>query len=303
MPEISGRRVLITGATDGIGKQTAFDLARRGFRVVVHGRDAAKVDATVAEVLLLAASGGSVGAVEGIVADLASLAAVRRMVEEAAARFPDLAVLVNNAAVYMEERAVSGDGIELNLHVNHIAPMFLTQGLTPLLSSNGATEPSRVVFVSSLAQLSYPGTAAVPVPPPAELVMQWDNLQGEKDFHPFRTYALCKLCNVITAADAAERHPFAESRVSFTSMTPGPVQTKLLRKAAPEFVATAFTVEQGAESVVRLVTEDVGLVSGAFVNRDGSVGEMSALAKDPAVRQRLMRESRTLADAATRAAE
>jgi hypothetical protein len=96
----------------------------------------------------------------------------------------------------------------------------------------------------------------------------------------------------MTAAHFAAMNPVNDgSRVVFTSVTPGPVQTRLLDQAAPEFKSQAFTVPQGAEAVLRPVLGNVGLVTGAFVNRDGTVGEKSAIACDPDACARLVQHS------------
>ena len=120
MIDLTGKTVLVTGATDGIGKATAEGLARLGARVLVHGRDAGRVAAAVK----LVAAAGSGGA-EGLVADLSVQAEVRRLAAEAAAA-GRLEVLVNNAGVFMSERRVTADGVETTLAVNVLAPFLLS---------------------------------------------------------------------------------------------------------------------------------------------------------------------------------
>ena len=100
--------VLVTGATDGLGRLVAGDLARRGLDVLVHGRDAGRAEAVAAEI----------GAAGVHLADFASLAQVRALAEE----LPPVDVLVNNAGLISERREVTEDGLELTLQVNHLAP-------------------------------------------------------------------------------------------------------------------------------------------------------------------------------------
>ena len=118
---ISEQIMLITGATDGIGKGTALELARRGAMVLVHGRNADRVAA--ARDALGAATGSN--RLETYVADFASLAEVRRLAEEIASRHDRLDVLINNAGVgagpRRQHREVSPDGHELRFQVNHLA--------------------------------------------------------------------------------------------------------------------------------------------------------------------------------------
>jgi NAD(P)-dependent dehydrogenase (short-subunit alcohol dehydrogenase family) len=151
---IGEQRVLVTGSTDGLGRRVAAELAARGARVLVHGRDPATVAAAAREA----------GAEAGLVADLAELAQVRRLAEEAG----ELDALVNNAGVIEGRRRESADGIELTFAVNHLAHLLLTELLLPRLR-----EPARIVNVSSIGQApldfddlmlerSYDGYTATP---------------------------------------------------------------------------------------------------------------------------------------------
>jgi len=110
MPE---RVALVTGSTDGIGRQTARQLAANGMKVIVHGRNKPKVDATLAE-LRAELPGGSF---EGVSFDIGTLAGVRRGAELVLKLAPKLHVLVNNAGIFAGERAVNADGVEMTFAV------------------------------------------------------------------------------------------------------------------------------------------------------------------------------------------
>ena len=138
------RTFLVTGATDGIGRQTALTLARRGGRVLVHGRSAAKAEA-VRDALRAETKADRIDAVFG---DSSSLDEVRGLATQVAALAPRLDVLLNNAGVFMNERALSHDGHEMTFAVNHLAPFLLTHLLLPQLR---ASDEPRVVNVSSVA--------------------------------------------------------------------------------------------------------------------------------------------------------
>ena len=139
--------VLITGATSGLGRYLARELAGSGWQVLAHGRDPARVAALAAEL-----GGGA----RGYVADLASLGQVRELAAGVRAQVPRLDVLVNNAGIGFgapgEGRQVSADGHELRFAVNYLAPVLLTRLLVPLLT---ASAPSRVVNVGSLGQVPF----------------------------------------------------------------------------------------------------------------------------------------------------
>src|SRR5262245_57228585 len=135
--------VLITGATSGLGRYVAFELVRSGHVVLAHGRDPERTERLVGELR-------SEGEAEGFVADLASLHQVRELGARVAKARPGLDVLINNAGVGGGAgRALSADGHELCLAVNHLAPVVLTRALLPVLRANA---PARIVDVGSAAQ-------------------------------------------------------------------------------------------------------------------------------------------------------
>src|SRR6478736_6891094 len=134
---MADRVVLVTGSTDGIGRQVARQLAAAGMRVIVHGRSRPKVDAT-----LEALRGELPGALlDGVSFDMGRLSEVRRGHEQLAKL--GVTVLVNNAGIFANERSVTADGIEMTFAVNHIGPFLLTELLAPGLE--------RVVNVASIA--------------------------------------------------------------------------------------------------------------------------------------------------------
>src|SRR5690242_9341865 len=144
--DLDGKVVLITGATDGLGRALARDVAAAGGTVLVHGRSEERIAETLAEV----------PGARAYQADLASLDAVRGLVAEVREREPRLDVLVSNAGIGAtrpggDTRQVSADGIELRFAVNYLAGYVLTRGLLDLLT---ASAPSRIVNVSSAGQVA-----------------------------------------------------------------------------------------------------------------------------------------------------
>ena len=142
MGEMDEKVVLVTGATNGIGKAAALELAKKSAKIVIVGRNAAKTQATVSEIKLQSGS----TAVESLVADLSSLAEVRRLADEFRQRYTRLDVLVNNAGAYFASRQVTVDGFEQTFALNHLSYFLLTNLLLDMIK---ASAPSRIVNVAS----------------------------------------------------------------------------------------------------------------------------------------------------------
>lgn len=196
--------VLVTGSTDGIGRETARQLVQRGAQVVVHGRDAAKVQAASAE---LAALSGRAQP-EGVVFDLADFAAVRRGAAQLVEHLPRLDRVIHNAGVFATTGQRDDAGFERSWKVNHLAPLLLTHELLPLLLRSA---PARVVVVASVAHNRGQ--------------IHWDRLQQQTGY---AAYAQSKLANVMFARGLAQR--FDAAQLSAFSLHPGVVGTKLLKE-------------------------------------------------------------------------
>jgi NAD(P)-dependent dehydrogenase (short-subunit alcohol dehydrogenase family) len=201
---MDGRVTLITGATGGLGEVAARELARRGATVVVAGRDPARVQATVEATR--ERSGNP--AVDGLVADLSSMAEVRRLAEAFRERYPRLDVLVNNAGAIFARRQVTVDGYERTFALNHLAYFLLTNLLLDRLE---AAVPSRVVNVASRSHES--GT------------IDFDDLQGARRYGlgGGRAYSQSKLANVMFTYELARR--LEGSGVTVNAVHPGFVAT------------------------------------------------------------------------------
>ncbi|WP_448808828.1 SDR family oxidoreductase [Agromyces bauzanensis] len=179
-----GKTVLITGGTGGIGKATAIGLARLGARVGIVGRDAARAETAARDIR--SASGND--AVDVFAADLSSQAEVRRLAAQVLATYPRLDVLVNNVGGFWAHRHVTADGLEHTFALNHLASFLLTNLLIERLE---ASAPARVVTVSSGAQSMGR--------------IDFDDLQGERDYSGQRAYNQSKLANVMFTYELARR--------------------------------------------------------------------------------------------------
>jgi NAD(P)-dependent dehydrogenase (short-subunit alcohol dehydrogenase family) len=255
------RTFLVTGATDGIGRHTALTLARRGGRVLVHGRTPQKAEAT--RDALRAESGSHT--IDAVAGDLSSLDQVRALARDVAALAPRVDVLVNNAGVFMNERKLSSDGFELTFAVNHLAPFLLTHLLLPQLRHS---EEPRIVNVSSVAH--------------ARGVIDWDDLDMERGFGGYRAYAASKLMNVLFSFDLARR--LREPFMAVNALHPGVIATKLLREG---FGMSGGTLESGSATSVRVATDPaLARTTGKYFS-DQREAAASKSAHDRAAQERL----------------
>ncbi len=243
---MSEKICLITGANTGVGKATALALAKQGATVVLLCRSRERGETAVAEI---AAATGS--KVDLLVADLSLQAEIRRAATEIVARYGRLDVLINNAAVMTQTKTLTADGIETMFAVNHLAYFMLTNLLLDLLKASGR---SRIVNVSSNAHRFIKR-------------LEFDDLQGEKKFGPFRAYCLTKLENLYFTYALARR--LSGSEVTVNALHPGVIRTELNR-SLPPFVVWCFNKftrppEEGAVTPLYLATSpEVEGVSGRY---------------------------------------
>jgi NAD(P)-dependent dehydrogenase (short-subunit alcohol dehydrogenase family) len=260
--------ILVTGATDGIGRQAALDCARQGMRVLVHARSRQRGEPVLDE-LRRAAGGGNL---ELVVADLASLDQVRALARELQDRIGHLDVLINNAAVYMKERVLTPDGFETTFAVNHLAPFLLTGLVMDLLK---AAPAARVVNVASMA---YQGGQ-----------LEYDNLQGERRFDGFSAYALSKLANVMFTLELAGR--LGATAITANCLHPGVVTTKLLTQG---FGFSGIPVERGSRTVTYLALSPEVLARSGGYYVDCRPTPVAGLARESGVRTKLWEHTEAL---------
>jgi NAD(P)-dependent dehydrogenase (short-subunit alcohol dehydrogenase family) len=243
---IEATTALITGATDGLGRSVALELARRGATVLVHGRDPERGERLVAE--LRERSGND--RIELHLADFASLDEVRGLAEAVEASANELHLLINNAGIGTglpegRERQESLDGYELRFAVNYLAGFLLTERLLPLLRRSA---PARIVNVASLGQ--HP--------------IDFDDPMITRGYSGARAYSQSKLAQVMQAMDLAESVAAAE--VTANSLHPATfMPTKMVLAERGDSVDS---LELGTRAVVRLAVEpELHGVSGRFFDR------------------------------------
>ena len=267
---MAGKVCMVTGATSGIGKVTARQLARRGTTVVVVGRNEARTQATVNAIRQHTAN----QSVDYLLADLSSQQEVRRLAEDFKSRYPRLDVLVNNAGAIMLSRRESMDGIEMTFALNHLAYFLLTNLLLDVLK---ASAPARIVNVSSNSHES------------AEL--NFDDLQIRRRYRGFRAYSWSKLENILFSYERARR--LDGTGVTVNALHPGLVGTNFLANngALGRLLKIAVGIvgmspERGARTSIYLATSpEVETVTGRYYFQEREVPSSSASHDEDAARR------------------
>jgi len=182
---MTGKTVMVTGASSGVGKATARELAVRGAHVVMICRGGPKADAALRELQQATAE----DRVEMLTGDLSSQTSIRELAAKFRETHDRLDVLVNNAGLIFPAREETFDGIERTFALNHLGYFLLTELLLDVLK---ASEPARIVNVSSEAHRRVSG-------------LDWDDLQKATRFSPWRAYAQSKLANILFTRELSRR--------------------------------------------------------------------------------------------------
>ena len=282
MPEIDqtqqNRIALVTGANAGIGRETARGLAEAGMEVVLISRNRERGEAALADVQSTTGN----GKLHLLVADLSSQASIRRMVKEFLDRFSALHILINNAAVITAKRELTDEGIERQLAVNHLAPFLLTNLLLDTLKQSA---PARIINVSSQMH--------------QRIGLDFENLQGEKSYHPRKIYAQTKLMNVLFTKELARR--LQGTKVTANALHPGTVATGLFGRflGLPRWLRFlsdwyGISPEQGAETSIYLATSpEVANTTGEYF-RKCKPAPANPIAEDEATAAKLWEVSEKL---------
>jgi NAD(P)-dependent dehydrogenase (short-subunit alcohol dehydrogenase family) len=279
---MQGNVCLVTGASGGIGKVTARELAKMGATVVLLCRNRAKGEAVQTEIKAISGNAN----VDLIVADLSSLTEVRRAADEFKQKYTQLHVLINNAGGINSEHKITADGLEYTFATNYLAPFLLTELLLDVLK---ASAPARIVNVSSVAHTHGK--------------IDFADLQGAQRYSFTKAYGQSKLAQIYFTYELADR--LRGTGVTVNALHPGPVSSNFNDGmkgiahiiGATIYALTGISVEEGAKTTLYVATSpEVEGVSGKYFSQSngGKQTPSSRLSYDPAIRHQLWEVSEEL---------
>jgi len=226
-PDLSGKKILVTGATDGIGKELSRMFAQSGASLILHGRNPERLANTLKEITEETGNPD----IQTVIADFTSLTQVKAMAEEIKQEVAHIDILVNNAGLYPKCKVITEDGFEQTLQVNYISPVTLTLALLPIL---GGKKPSRIVNLTSIGHRFV-----------------WSNIRDPQArfFWGWVSYCRSKLLMIPFTRELASR--LSGSNVTVNCVHPGIIRTKLIRVLP---VSWGVSVHHGAMTVFNLAT-------------------------------------------------
>ena len=281
MANNQSRVAVVTGASSGIGRQTAKALARQGWRIIGTGRNSERIASAQAE---FRAVGGEA---EMIRADLSLMASVEETAQRIATLTDRVHLLVNNAGGMTSEKVITPEGLEANFAGNHLGPFLLTRLLLPLLRKAASGPPNGTVRI-----LNTSSDASEMIP-----AINLDDMQSLERFSPGLAYCTGKLANVLFARALADR--LGDEGIVAHAFHPGAVDSNFFSYAPPETVARVrdlpkLTEEQGADTLIWLASADeAGRSNGGYWYRRQPRAP-NPVVNDEKIVNRFWQESETL---------
>ncbi len=244
------RLCLITGATDGIGKETAIQMASKGYDLILIGRNKQKGKKVINQIL----KNSKECKIDFFQADLILMKEVAKVADEVRAKYDKIDILINNVGAYFAFRGMTEEGFERTFALNHLGYFLMTKKLLDLVQASGY---ARIINVSSSAHYG--------------IDFEFDNINGEKKYKGFDAYKKSKLANVMFTYELAKR--IERKGVTANCLHPGFVATKfgnnnnILWRMFIGFakMMMAISVKDGAKTTVYLAcSKDVENTTGRF---------------------------------------
>ena len=238
------KTILITGSTDGIGKETAFELASMGHHVIMHGKREDYGKQLSEEIKKITGN----QSVDYVNANLSDFREIKNLTKQIKEHYLKIDVLLNNAGVFMNEKVILPNGLEMTFMVNHMAVFCITNELLELVKKS---KHGRIIVTSSMAHSSS---------------IDFNNLNGEKYWDPYNSYAVSKLANILFSYKLNRNLQQQKCNVTVNCLHPGVISTKLLHAG---WGIGGASLQHGAATSVYLATSpEVENVSGRyFVNK------------------------------------
>ena len=226
---IKNKTILITGSTDGIGKETAKQAVKQGANIIVHGRIQKRVDDTVKELVAINEKSN----IFGVKADFSCLEEVNQMAGLINEKIKKIDIIFNNAADFFHEKNMTKDGFEQTFQVNYLSQFLLMNKLLPIIKD---VEGSKLLNVTSMIHSS---------------TIDFKNLQGETNYSGSGAYSLSKLMNILHAYTLVDI--LSENKTKANCLHPGVIETKLLNAAW----SGGAPLSEGAETMLYAATSSV----------------------------------------------
>ena len=272
---------VITGATSGIGKALAMDLAKTGEVLVMVARAVERGNAALQEIRLATQNFN----ISLELCDLANLSSVRNLAEILKSKYEKIDVLINNAGVYKRKREVTVDGFEEMFAANHLGPFLLTNLLLELLQSAvQANGSARVLNITA----------------PSTVQLNFDDLQGERNFNSLTAFGATKMANLLFTFALARR--LENTGITVNAIHPGLARSRLMKEAFAPLRLFSWLMARSADKVSEIIVQaalapEFEKTTGKFLHKGKEI-EAPAYAYDRVARQRLWELSEKLTELA-----
>jgi len=279
------RVIVVTGASSGIGKETAKAFARMGWHVIGTGRNPGRSTAAEAEIRASASPSAKVDFLRG---DLALMAETKRVADEIKRLTGRIDILLNNAGGVRDRRYITGEGLEETFSANHLAPFLLTRELMPLLEATAAQSAPGAVRVLAVSSKAYLATKGI----------NWDDIQHlEGEFPTGPAYCEAKLANQLFSLELNSR-VIGKGIVS-QALTPGAVETNFFNHGDETMqnykkAVTGMSPEEVAKTIVWMATAPETGAPGGRIFYEMQEELLQPHGADKAAAERLWRESEKL---------